>query len=267
MPLAGIRSRVEMDSADGPGDKQELLDGGWGKDSKPVKVGNTVHRQPSEQSSYVHQVLQFLEHANFGWAPRFLGIDEQGREVLSFIDGYVPHGQEVPQQTWSLETMQDIFAHIRQLHDLTSVSGLANGHECICHGDLSYANTVYRDGKAIAFIDWDWAHPGPRIDDVAYGILEYLSIGELESGGGPEERAQLARALAYTYGLDASQRGRVPARMLDLLLITRDKQLQAIEQGSPSGIKLAEAGVPGHMLKRHAWLEKNIGYFVSAMTS
>jgi aminoglycoside phosphotransferase (APT) family kinase protein len=255
-----------MDSAEGPCHKQELLDGGWGKDSKPVKVGNTVHRQPSEQSSYVHQVLRFLEDANFEWAPRFLGMDEQGWEVLSFIEGYVPHGQAVPGRTWSLETMQDIFAHIRELHDLTSGSELSKGHECICHGDLSYANTVYRDGEAIAFIDWDWAHAGQRIDDVAYGILQYLSIGESETEGGPWERADLARALAYAYGLDASQRARIPARMLDLLIATRDKQLQAIKQGSPSAIKLAEAGVPSRMLKRHAWLEKNIEYFVSAMT-
>jgi thiamine kinase-like enzyme len=255
-----------MDSAERPGHKQELLDGGWGKDSKPVKIGNTVHRQPSEQSSYVHEVLQFLEYANFEWAPRFLGMDEQGWEVLSFIDGYVPHGQTVPQRTWSLETMQDIFVHIRQLHDLTSGSELAKGHECICHGDLSYANTVYRDGEAIAFIDWDWAHAGQRIDDVAYGILEYLSIGEFESEGGPRERAGLARVLAFSYGLDASQRARIPARMLDLLLATRDKQLHAIKQGSPSAIKLAEAVVPGQLLKRHAWLEENIECFVSAMT-
>jgi hypothetical protein len=255
-----------MDSAEGPGQKQELLEGGWGKDSKPVKIGSTVHRQPSERSSYVHQVLQFLEHANFDWAPRFLGMDEQGWEVLSFIDGYVPHGQEVPQQTWSLETMQDIFGHIRQLHDLTSGSELARGQECICHGDLSYANTVYRDGKAIAFIDWDWVHPGQRVDDVAYGILQYLSIGQFGSDDDPGERAHLAMALAHAYGLDASQRNAIPGRMLDLLLATRDKQLQAIRRGSPSAMKLAEAGVPSHMLKRHAWLTENIGYFVSAMT-
>jgi len=246
--------------------EQELLEGGWGKDSKPVRIGKTVHRQQSDQSPYVHQVLEFLEHAAFDWAPRFLGVDEQGREVLSFIDGYVPHGQEVPQQTWSLETMQDIFRHIRHLHDLTSGSELANGQECICHGDLSYANTVYREGRAVAFIDWDWAHPGQRIDDVAYGILQYLSIGEHESAGGPGESARLARALADAYGLAESQRSVTPARMLDLLLATRDKQLQAIKQGRPSARRLAEAGVPSHMLKRHAWLRQNSDYFVSAMT-
>lgn len=232
---------------------------------KPVKIGNTVHRQPSERSPYVHRVLQFLEAVKFDWAPRFLGLDEQGWEVLSFIDGYVPHGQEVPQQTWSIETMQDIFIHIRRLHDLTDGSALANGQECICHGDLSYANTVYRDGRAVAFIDWDWAHPGHRIDDVAYGILQYLSIGESYSEEDPEERACLARELADAYGLGASQRGRMAARMLDLLLATRNRQLKAIRKGSPSAMRLAEAGVPDHMLKRHAWLKRNIEQFASAM--
>lgn len=237
------------------------LHGGRDKDFEPVKIDNTVHRQLAENSAFVHKALKFLERSGFDWAPRYLGMDEQGREVLEYIDGYVPHGQEVPPATWSLRTMQEIFRRIRVLHDITATSQLSGSQECICHGDLSYANTVYRDGRAVAFIDWDWAHPGQRIDDVAYAVLQYLSIGEFENASGPAERAQLAGELADTYGLDATARSKLVDRMLGLLIETRSKQLSDIEAGRPSALRLAEAGVPERMLKRHEWLLRNRRHF------
>ena len=54
-----------------------------------VRVGDTVRRRPAARAEFVHQLLDLLEEADWGRAPRFLGIDEQGREVLSFIDGHV----------------------------------------------------------------------------------------------------------------------------------------------------------------------------------
>ena len=38
----------------------------------------------------VRGLLQFLEQIPFDGSPRYLGNDEHGREVLSFIDGQVP---------------------------------------------------------------------------------------------------------------------------------------------------------------------------------
>ena len=229
----------------------EQLTGGWGKDNAPEKIGDVVHREPSDNSAYVHRVLSFLSKCGYDFAPKYLGLDESGREKVEYIDGYVPHGQEIPQETWSLETMQAIFKEIRDLHDVTAGTELAGSSECVCHGDLSYANTVYRDGKAVAFIDWDWAHAGSRVDDVAYALLQYLSLGEFESEGGPKERAELARKLVDAYGLPKKQKLLLLDAMLEALLSTRQKQLESARQGKSSGLRLVEAGVPDHMLKRH----------------
>ncbi len=234
-------------------EREQNLPGGWGKDVPPVRIGTAVHRQPPARSLFVHQVLRFLAEQQYGWAPKYLGMDEHGREVLEYIEGYVPHGQEVPSATWSAETMQEIFERIRKLHDLTSATGLAAGQECVCHGDLSYANTVYRGGRGVAFIDWDLAHPGRRIDDVGYALLEYLSIGESEASE-PAERAQLARTLTNAYGLSAGLRRTLVDRMLGLLLETRARQLAAMQAAQPAALRLAAAGVPDRMLVRHAWL-------------
>jgi len=240
-----------------PGYAAKPLDGGWGQDNAPEKIGDAVHRELSENSDYVHKVLTFLDKSGYKFAPKYLGIDDQSREMVEYIAGYVPHGQEIPPETWSLSTMESIFKRIRDLHDLTAGTELADKSECVCHGDLSYANTVYRNGKAVAFIDWDWAHPGSRIDDVGYALLQYLSLGEYESDGGPEERADLTLKLSNAYGLAEEQKRQLFDRMLQSLLSTRDKQLESARLGKPSGIRLAEAGVPEHMLKRHKWLKHN----------
>jgi len=241
------------------GNSQEdgVLTGGWGQDNPPEKIGETVHREVGENDCYVHSVLSFLNKTPYCFAPNFLGLDEDGREILEYIEGVVPHSADVHPKTWSIETMQDIFKKIRELHDLTSGSDLAGNQECVCHGDLSYANTVYRDGKAVAFIDWDWAHPGKRIDDVAHAVLEFLSIGEYEGNGGAAERAELARALVDAYGLSSGDRSKLLSVMLQSLLNTRQQQLEHFRQGKASAIKLVNAGVPEQILKRYEWLQKN----------
>jgi hypothetical protein len=55
-----------------------------------VRVGDTVRRPIGPHTAAVHALLSYLHAAGFAGAPRPLGIDEQGREVLSFIPGTVP---------------------------------------------------------------------------------------------------------------------------------------------------------------------------------
>ena len=54
-----------------------------------VRVGDTVRRPVGPHSPLVHALLAHLESIGFEGAPRFLGIDEAGREVLSYVDGEV----------------------------------------------------------------------------------------------------------------------------------------------------------------------------------
>jgi hypothetical protein len=46
-----------------------------------------VRRTAGPHSPLVHALLTHLESVGFEGAPRFLGIDGSGREVLSYIDG------------------------------------------------------------------------------------------------------------------------------------------------------------------------------------
>ena len=52
-----------------------------------VRVGDTVRRQTAPWTPAVHTLLCHLKAAGFPYAPRALGLDEQGREVLTYIEG------------------------------------------------------------------------------------------------------------------------------------------------------------------------------------
>jgi hypothetical protein len=55
-----------------------------------VRVGNTVRRPTGPHTPFVHSLLRHLEEVGFDGAPRVLGIDEQGREILTFIEETSP---------------------------------------------------------------------------------------------------------------------------------------------------------------------------------
>ncbi len=69
---------------------EQPLVGGLDPRDPPVRVGNTVRRPAGSSRAAVRDLLLHLESIGFDGAPRYLGIDDQGREVLTWIDGDVP---------------------------------------------------------------------------------------------------------------------------------------------------------------------------------
>jgi len=160
-----------------------LLRGGYR--SRVERVGDTVRRTQGDRAEYVHELLGFLEDRGWSGAPRYLGVDDAGREILSYIDGHVAWdsaGQ--PAGVWSHAALAQGAALLRELHDLTAGTPLAGDAETVCHNDLSPRNTVYRDGgdglRPVAFIDWDLAAPGRRLDDVAHMCWQYTGLGQAQ---------------------------------------------------------------------------------------
>lgn len=54
-----------------------------------VRVGETVRRTVPERAEFVHALLLYLEDCGWPGAPRFLGIDESDRQMLSYLPGHV----------------------------------------------------------------------------------------------------------------------------------------------------------------------------------
>jgi aminoglycoside phosphotransferase (APT) family kinase protein len=192
--------------------ESEPLPGGY--INAVVRVGDTVRRPQGPRAEYVHSLLRFLEAHGFEGAPRFLGLDEQGREVLSYIEGHVAWEAEQPPGVWSDESLLEVARLLRRLHDLTEGTELAAGGEVVCHGDLSPKNTVYRDFgvgyRPVAFIDWDLAHAGTRAEGVVDMLWHFLCPCPRHDT--PLLRRRL-RAMCDAYGLDSARREGLIARM------------------------------------------------------
>jgi hypothetical protein len=55
-----------------------------------VRVGDTVRRPVKADAEYTQALLVHLERCGFGGTSRFLGIDERGRTILTYIHGFAP---------------------------------------------------------------------------------------------------------------------------------------------------------------------------------
>ena len=162
-----------------------------------VRVGTTIRRPLHDRSLYVQSVLRHLESAGFEGAPRVLGTDQNGREILSFIAG------EVVREPTHLSDarLRSAAKLIRRFHDATAGTPLAAEAEVVCHGDLGPHNTVFDGDQAVALIDWDvYVAPGPRLHDLGHAVWCFADIG---ADGGPiAAQARRARLICEAYGWD-----------------------------------------------------------------
>ena len=167
------------------------LAGRWGSRGV-VRVGSTVRRPIRSPESFSHRVLSHLECAGFSHAPRFLGIDAEGREILTFIEGWVPSDLG----SFSEHQFQIAARIIASFHRSTAGSSLVGTEEVVCHGDLSPCNFVFREELPVAIIDFDNCFAGPRYIDVGYAAWLWLEIGapEREPGQAGEHLAAFFRA-------------------------------------------------------------------------
>ncbi|GAC1348625.1 MAG: hypothetical protein NVSMB27_17120 [Ktedonobacteraceae bacterium] len=106
-----------------------------------MHVGNTVRRPSKGNAAFVHDLLIFLEDQGFPFAPRFFGRDEQGRDILSYLEG----------ETWpgsgsglSDELLEQAARAIRRYHDATAGSRLSQDHEIGAHHELGPHNTIFQ---------------------------------------------------------------------------------------------------------------------------
>jgi Phosphotransferase enzyme family len=193
-----------------------------------VRAGDTVRRRPG--GPFVHELLDFFERSGWGGAPRFLGLDEQGREILSFVDGYVPWQEPGMPGVTAEASLVRVVELVREFHDLTVGTPLAGDAQVVCHNDLAPNNTVYSPGESglcpVAFIDWDLAAPGRRIHDVAHVCWQYLGLGP-GALVGPAARG--IRLICDAYRLDGRD------EIVDVIMWWQDRCWRGIEAGAVAG--------------------------------
>jgi hypothetical protein len=171
-----------------------------------VKVGETVRRPATPNSIFVQSLLLHLERLGFERAPRYLGTDENARDVFSHVPGEVPaelgdHKDDVLEAAARL---------IRGFHDATSPmvhsdAAASAGPEVICHNDLSPCNTVFRAGVPVVLIDFDAACPGTRAFDLGYAAWLWMDWGNREWSAADQFRRLRLFLSAYEPGPTESE--------------------------------------------------------------
>ena len=146
------------------------LGGGWSTEGV-VRVGNTVRRPPAHATQLMRDVLVFLEQAGFDATPRWLGLDDKGRDILTYLEGET--FSDTRKLTWSGGQLAAAGALLRRYHDAVAGTDLAGGSEVVCHGDFGPWNLIWIDGDPRFIIDFDNAHPGPRLEDVGYALWKF----------------------------------------------------------------------------------------------
>jgi aminoglycoside phosphotransferase (APT) family kinase protein len=214
----------------------------------------------------VHRLLRFLEKRGFEGAPRFLGIDDESREVLSYIEGHVAWAAEQPPGVWSDDSLLDVARLVRRLHDVTAATELAGEQEVVCHGDLSPKNTVYVDAgngfRPVAFIDWDHARPGLRVDDLVDVLWHYLCPCPRHAGPLLLERM---RAICEAYGLDPDSRPGLIALMYRRMRDVMYGVARKAAQGSVPHQRLMQLGALEGIRAEAGWVAANLQQIQSAI--
>ncbi|HEX8001810.1 MAG TPA: phosphotransferase [Mycobacteriales bacterium] len=164
------------------------LAGGVANAGLVVRAGDTVRRPVGPQTTAVEALLRHLERAGFDGAPRHLGYDERGREVLTYVHGEVAVETEPPDWVTTDEALVSTLRLMRRLHDATldfvpppdAVWAWPPPEhrrgDVIGHNDACRENVVFRGTTAVAFVDFDFAGPATRAWDVA-GVVRHFVLG------------------------------------------------------------------------------------------
>jgi hypothetical protein len=252
-----------------------------------VRVGDTVRRPLNPNSALIHALLRYLEAAGFSGAPRFLGIDTAGREVLSYVEGEVA-GRPRPRWIADEDRMLSVARLVRAYDDAAAgfvppaadgsadAAGQAAGippappyePELIGHVDITPENVVFRDGRAFALIDFDLAKPATRADEMFNVMMWWAPLSDprdvdpLLRGLNVPRRCRL---LADAYGMSGPDRDRVIK--VAVMRTRRSWYLmkQRAESHGGGWQRMWDGGVGDVIKRRAAWLDQNAAAIQAAL--
>jgi hypothetical protein len=250
---------------------EQQLDGGIANAGRVVRVGAHVLRPSSPYSSSIHAFLRAVRHAGFDGASLPIGIDDDGRERLVFIDGEVP---VVPYPDWSQSdtALASIARLLRGLHDaargfdprrLTWNDALADpaGGTVVCHNDVELSNVVFRDGIAVALLDFEFAAPGRPVYDVAQLARLCVPIDDdfdqARLGWRRADRPARLRLVSDTYGLDRDGRAELLTAVNDSIDRIEAGVRRSIDAGDPNAVEMLKktGGIEKYDRRRRWWTD------------
>jgi Ser/Thr protein kinase RdoA (MazF antagonist) len=234
-----------------------------------VRVGETVRRPLREASGSVHALLRHLEAAGFEGAPRVLGVDGEGREILTYVPGEAAR-RPLAAHAVSDEALRALAGLLRRFHDASASfrppagavwepgSNEDRTPEVIGHCDVTPENVVFRDGLPCALIDFDMARPTTRLFDVVTTLRHWAPIADpLDRDPSQRDLEVGARLRLFcdVYGVSARDR----RRLLELARLRFDRshaemRSRAVNQGGVWA-DMWRSGAGQRIRRARAWLD------------
>ncbi len=238
--------------------------------NRVVREGGLVRRPASPWSPTVQRLLAHLRDVGFTGAPRPYGLDDDGaEELVEYLPGEVGHDFAAP-EVRSDASLVAAARLLRDFHDASAGFAREPGDvwqlpprepaEVICHGDAATYNTVFREQLPVAFIDFDTAHPGPRLWDVAYTAYRFVPLYAPDEVALtlpiPEAKRRLS-LFADSYGLSREERAQLPAMAGERLRALVAWMRGHAAAGHPAFSRHVAEGHDRRYLTDAQWIEDN----------
>ena len=257
------------------------LGGGIANAGKVARVGQHVLRPSTPHSASIHAFLRAVRDAGFEGVPVPVRIDRDGRERLEFIDGDVP---VPPYPDWS-QSDSALASIARLLHGLHEAAHsfdplgfswndtLADpvGGTLVCHNDVELSNVVFRDGIAVALLDFEFAAPGRPVYDLAHLARLCVPIeddfDQARMGWRPADRPARFRLIADAYGLDREGRAELGTAVDDAILRIEAAARRDFDAGDPATLERFKktGGLEKYDRRRRWWIDHREEFAVALL--
>ncbi|MGY0024422.1 phosphotransferase [Streptomyces sp. cg35] len=259
----------------------EPLAGGLANAGAVYRRGQVVDRPAPPHADALHAHLAALRRRGFDGAPLPVGRGADGRrEQLTYVPGDVALP---PFPAWAMtdDALRSVGVLLRRMHDAaTEIPADADwsrdfadpaGGPVLCHNDVCPENVVFRDGHAVALIDFDAAAPGRPVWDVAMTARYWIPMRDPLSAAGtyPEGLDVAARltVLADAYGLPAADRAALPTVIEQATTVCRAFVARRVTAGDPAfTAALAQRGGWSGWDRLQEWQASRRGEFEAALT-
>ncbi len=252
----------------------EVLLGGVANSGSVFRRSDTVVRPSSPFSETIHAYLRALRSTGFTGAPHPVAI-EGDQEVFEFIEGDVAIP---PYPSWARDdsALASVAELLREFHNASKLISEPFTNSAwndafgpwptpgtvVCHFDVCLENVVFKDGKAIALLDFDFAAPGDPIDDLASFARMCIPLDDsirLEQlGWEPMDICRRLRLVVNAYGLDVAARSQFVDRLDDSIRRAEIFVRTRVERGEPNFVAMWESfGRDERFHRRRRWFEEN----------
>ncbi|OWO94036.1 transposase [Rhizobium esperanzae] len=232
----------------------KLLEGG--RTGQIWRDGDTVIRPSGAWTPTTHRFLRHLRRNGFPAAPQPIQITGDDQELVSYVAGRVCEDLRDP----LVGSERMLISAARLLRDFhTASQGFLESdddaqiwmlpaqepREIVCHGDFAPYNVATVDQEAVGIIDFDTAHPAPRLWDLAYAVYRWAPLSDPANPSvafGLDDQLRRAKIFCNAYGATMEERRRLPEMICSRLQALADFMLARAAAGDETFAEDVDAG-------------------------